>query len=92
MEVLMTSGTSYGWACTTASVRLTRADFAPWLPPEREAQYDVFLSYRQSSDATLALKIYNKANCYGKVIACFVEQQQYDKILAYAQVIALALL
>jgi clathrin heavy chain len=35
--------------------------------------------------AGAALKIYNKANCYGKVIACFVEQQQYDKILAYAQ-------
>ena len=39
----------------------------------------------KQADATLALKIYNKANCYGKVIACFVEQQQYDKILAYAQ-------
>ncbi|EKX42588.1 clathrin heavy chain [Guillardia theta CCMP2712] len=36
-------------------------------------------------DGTLALKVYNKANCPGKVIACFVETQQYDKILAYAQ-------
>ena len=39
----------------------------------------------KQADATLALKMYNKANCYSKVIACFVEQQQYDKILAYAQ-------
>ena len=36
-------------------------------------------------DGTLALKVYNKASCPAKVIACFVETQQYDKILAYAQ-------
>eukprot|EP00286_Rhodomonas_abbreviata_P018853 CAMPEP_0181303774 /NCGR_PEP_ID=MMETSP1101-20121128/8752_1 /TAXON_ID=46948 /ORGANISM="Rhodomonas abbreviata, Strain Caron Lab Isolate" /LENGTH=1715 /DNA_ID=CAMNT_0023409399 /DNA_START=168 /DNA_END=5311 /DNA_ORIENTATION=+ len=36
-------------------------------------------------DGTLALKMYNKANCPAKVIACFVETQQYDKILTYAQ-------
>ncbi|KAJ1485283.1 hypothetical protein T484DRAFT_1794212, partial [Baffinella frigidus] len=36
-------------------------------------------------DGTLALKIYNKAGCPAKVIACFVETQQYDKIMAYAQ-------
>ena len=33
---------------------LRRADFAPWVLPETEAWYDVFISYRQASESALA--------------------------------------
>ena len=38
---------------------LTRADFAPWVPPDTESSYDVFIGYRQESESTLAQLLYH---------------------------------
>jgi len=40
---------------------------------------------QQGGDTNLALSVYLRANAYAKVIGCFVEQGQFDKILAYSK-------
>jgi clathrin heavy chain len=43
--------------------------------------------FARSFDIKLALQIYYRAEIKHKVIACFAETQQYDKIVPYAQTV-----
>jgi len=45
----------------------------------------VFIAFLQQADPTLGLSVYLRANVPNKVIQCFAETGQFQKIVLYAQ-------
>ncbi|ORX61465.1 clathrin heavy chain [Hesseltinella vesiculosa] len=58
-----------------------------WLKEEKLECSEELGDYVKQHDATLALSVYLRANAPSKVVLCFAELQQYDKILKYAKTV-----
>ncbi|KAI9024950.1 hypothetical protein CLU79DRAFT_745569 [Phycomyces nitens] len=58
-----------------------------WLKEDKLECSEELGDYVKQYDSILALSVYLRANVPNKVVMCFAENRQYDKILAYAKTV-----
>lgn len=73
------------WLCKPVIQQGKKPLLEKWLKEDKLEASEDLGDLIKSIDTTLALSIYLRASVPMKVILCFVETGQYDKIILYAQ-------